>query len=125
MGDGRKHDEDLDRRALRHQMTHLLLPRPSSARFSEGLASHFETAAPQPPAGEDLVALPLLLTAPESEFRGVTRSRTQESARLFTAYLAEQEPAAFAQLLRAETPLLFEDLSGLETRWRAWARRPR
>ncbi len=125
VGDGGTHDQKLDERALRHQMTHLLLPRTTPPWLAEGLAAHFETAAQAPATGEDLVPLASLLSIPEAEFRSPGKSRLLESARLLAAYLLEHEKAAIAGLLRGEASGPFEDLPTLETRWRLWARRTR
>ena len=125
VGDGGTHDQKLDERALRHQMTHLLLPRTAPPWLAEGLAAHFETAAPAPATGEDPVPLAALLSVPEAEFRSPGKSRLIESARLLAAYLLEHEKASIPGLLRGEASGPLQDLPTLETRWRLWARRAR
>lgn len=129
VGDGRTHDQVGDSRALRRQMTRLLLAPGTPPWLAAGMASHFETAgmeaADSRSQGDDLLPLPTLLGAPDGEFRGPAGARSLESARLLVAYLRNRELPELRALLRGEGGSLFEDLPTLETRWRLWCRRPR
>jgi hypothetical protein len=143
VSEGNTRNQEQDARALRHWLTRFLLGPPlerahAGAWAEMGLAACFETAvpgspAPAPPPRPEGVPLPLstILEATAADYRGMSRARLIEGARLWVSFLLEKKPAALAQWLRGEPPgspdrwtACFGDLQDAERQWSQWLGRP-